>query len=376
MAEISEVPGITGSTLELFKSVGLQTAESLVARTVGEILGELDLANSRNVVPVRRPSAESVRTWKHAAWVVAGKPAAGGGSALPAAKAVPEKILRAAGIDVTSVPIAKVVEEPPAAARDDRKPAESAAPKSEPAQEGAGPLRGQANTERAAKPVKRKTERPKTAVPPNAKTVANEMMAARGTTHQSRPPGGAKSARHGDANADQRPAQTAGQQPVGSSPEKEPELEIDPNTNRFRQVQAVQEAKPQGERRNRGMSHPDAVRVRLAATVTILSLAACVFAVVVVIAALVMTRFYDWQFHWTIALLLLVFPISLFAYLSIGAKVRCRLCGQKLFIPRHCLKHERANSSIFGHTFAVARDAMLFGSYRCMLCGTKTRLRN
>ena len=95
---------------------------------------------------------------------------------------------------------------------------------------------------------------------------------------------------------------------------------------------------------------------------------------IALLAALVMYRFYGWEFPWTIALLPLVFPVSLILYFSIGAKARCRLCGQKLFIPRHCRKHERASKSIFGHTFAVARNAMVFGSYRCMLCGVKTRL--
>jgi len=36
----------------------------------------------------------------------------------------------------------------------------------------------------------------------------------------------------------------------------------------------------------------------------------------------------------------------------------------------------RAGRSILGHTFAVARNAVIFANYRCMLCGTKTRLKD
>ncbi len=159
-------------------------------------------------------------------------------------------------------------------------------------------------------------------------------------------------------------------------PEREYGFELDPVTNRFRSIETVSRFKEPGERRNRGMSHPEAGRVRLAAAVTVLAPAACVVTVIVLIGALVMARFYGEHFDWTLSLLLLVFPAALVLYLTLGAKVRCRLCGQRLLVPRHCLKHERAKRSIFGYTYAVARDALLRANYRCMLCGTKTRLKD
>ena len=61
MAEISEVPGITGSTLELFRLAGLKTIDLLVSLSVEEILRMLDEANTGHEVPVRRPSHDLVR---------------------------------------------------------------------------------------------------------------------------------------------------------------------------------------------------------------------------------------------------------------------------------------------------------------------------
>lgn len=152
--------------------------------------------------------------------------------------------------------------------------------------------------------------------------------------------------------------------------------EEDASRNQFRRLEVVQQAAPPPERRNRGMSHPDANRVRLAAVVTVLAVLGSVLTTLALGAAMVMAWFYDHQFPWTISLLLLVYPVCLFFYLGMGTKVRCRLCGQRLFVPKHCLKHERARRSIFGPTFAVARDAALFSGYRCMLCGTRTRLKD
>ncbi|MFP6856379.1 MAG: hypothetical protein VCA73_03840 [Roseibacillus sp.] len=285
MAEISEVPGITGSTLELFRLAGLKTVDSLVSLSVEEILGMLDEANTGNEAPGRRPSQDLVRAWQNAGRSVMRKRAE---AEAPAAKIVPEENLRAAGIDVSSVPVAKMVEPPP-----------------------------EGNPAPAAK------------------------------------------------EAPAKPAPTAKQ--AKAAPQR-------PSWVKFRQLDAVKNSKVQGERRNRGMSHPGAGHVRLAAAVTIIAPMMSALTAIALFATLVMDRFYGWEFPWTIALLLLVFPVSLILYLSIGVKARCRLCGQKLFVPRRCRKHERASKSIFGHTFAVARNAMVFGSYRCMLCGVKTRL--
>lgn len=319
MAEISEVPGITGSTLELFREADVGSIESLLALSGKEILAKLDEANARYEVAVRRPSEELVIAWQNAGRAVLRKRAE---EQAPAAKMVPEENLRAAGIDVSSVPMAKVVEveSPPPA------------------------------------PVPQK-EPKKKAVPTGPKVVKAAPQAA--------PRSKAKIASPVKASPRAKP----------KAPVEEPKRSAAPNV-KFKPLDDVRNSTPQGQRRNRGMSHPEAGRVRWAAIVTVLTPIIAVLNALALVSALVMARFYGWEFHWTIALLLLVFPFCLMLYLSQGAKVRCRLCGQKLFVPKHCRKHESASRSIFGHTFAVARSAMFFANYRCMLCGTKTRLRD
>ena len=323
MTEISVVPGITGSTLELFREAGLDRVESLISLSAREVLAALDAANARNDVAVRRPSEELVGAWQNAGRAILRTQAEG---QVPAAKIVPEENLRAAGIDVSSVPLAKVVDPPPPS----------------PERRGKG---------KEVAPVESKTARP-----------AARKAAA--PARQESPP--------------QKAAQSAPKpkpKPKPKEPVEQAKRSPAPNVQ-FKQLNVVKDSRNQGERRNRGMSHPEAGRVRWAATVTVVAPLIAGLNALALVSALLMVRFYGWEFPRPLALLLLIFPFCLMMYLSQGAKVRCRLCGQKLFVPKHCRKHDRASRSIFGHTFAVARNAMLFAHYRCMLCGTKTRLRN
>ena len=72
---------------------------------------------------------------------------------------------------------------------------------------------------------------------------------------------------------------------------------------------------------------------------------------------------------------LLAFPLAIFLHLTLGLRPRYRLCGQQLFRPKSCNKHVKAHRSPFGPIFAVALHAVTRGWFRCMLCGTKQRLR-
>ena len=317
MTEISVISGITGSTLELFREARLGRVESLISLSAQEVLVALDAANARCGVAVRRPSEELVGAWQNIGRAILRKHAEG---QAPAAKVVPEENMRAAGIDVSSVPLAKVVDPPPPSPK----------------------TRGKGK-----------------------EVVPVESTTARPTARQSAAP-----------SRQESPLQRAlKSKPKPKEPVEQAKGSPAPNI-RFKQLDFVKNSGNQGQRRNRGMSHPEAGRVRWAAMVTVMAPLIAALNALALASALFMARFYGWEFHWTLALLLLIFPLCLMMYLSQGAKARCRLCGQKLFVPKRCRKHDSASRSIFGHTFAVARNAMLFGHYRCMLCGTKTRLRD
>ncbi len=84
---------------------------------------------------------------------------------------------------------------------------------------------------------------------------------------------------------------------------------------------------------------------------------------------------YSWVPRW-----LLIFPSSLpifgLLYLITGYHARCRICGQKCYVPRNCLKNKKAHHIPFlGYIFSVALHAVLFRWFRCTYCGTPVRLK-
>lgn len=137
-----------------------------------------------------------------------------------------------------------------------------------------------------------------------------------------------------------------------------------------------QRADSQAERRNRGMSHPDAGRVFLGAVVALLVPLLWILVSAALVTILAWGRFSDWEAPLELAFLPIAYPLGLLLYLVFAAGPRCRLCGQRYFVPKSCRKHERASRSLLGTTFAMARAAVFRPNFRCQFCGTKTRLRS
>lgn len=354
MPDISEVPGVTGTTLELFEAAGIWSLETFLALDASKVVAALDRANDLYDEPLRRPSKELVQAWQEAGHALLRKRDRGH----LVAREVPLADLEKAGVDIMGLPSAEPAKLPPARTVStsprlvEKEQGRSAA-------KALGPLLKKPVSEarsKAATPSKRKQSKDSTANPPNEPARPEASTEPRKS--------------HLPVASVNRPASRREQ------PAQDDDDDVEVSSQKFRVLEAVKQEEPQGERRNRGMSHPEAYRVRFAATVTVLGLLASLATGMFLLWAMVRAQFYGDTFHPSIALLLIVFPVALFFYLAVGAKVRCRLCGQRLFVPRHCRKHVSAAKSIFGPTFAVARNAMLFGSYRCMLCGTKTRLKD
>ena len=293
MGDISEVPGITDSVLPLLREAELDTVELLTSLEAEEIMTRLDQAGRRLAVPGQGPSAELVKAWQSTGRDLLRKQAV---VPAPEAKEVSLDSLQGAGIELSSVPVAKVLEESPPGDRAGEVVRKTG-------------LEGRENLRKFS--------------PRDSETVES----------------------------------------------KEPDIV-------FQTLEERRDVSLRGERRNRGMSHPDAALVRWAALVTVAVMLLSIMAVLALVTIGIMVLFLKVQFHWSITLLFLVFPFCLILYLAQGTKARCRLCGQRLFVPKKCGKHVRAGRSILGHTFAVARNAVIFANYRCMLCGTKTRLKD
>lgn len=84
---------------------------------------------------------------------------------------------------------------------------------------------------------------------------------------------------------------------------------------------------------------------------------------------------FQWVPSWFLAFPLGVFVIGAL-YLTISYGCSCRICGQKCFVPRNCLKNKKAHHlPILGYVFAVALHIVLFRWFRCSFCGTPVRLK-
>lgn len=84
---------------------------------------------------------------------------------------------------------------------------------------------------------------------------------------------------------------------------------------------------------------------------------------------------FQWVPSWFLALPLSVFVAGIL-YLTVSYSSSCRICGQKCFVPRNCLKNRKAHHIRFlGHVFAVALHILLFRWFRCTYCGTPVRLK-
>lgn len=471
MADISAIPGITGSTLELFRAAGLGTIESLIERSVPQVFAELDRVNASYDVPVRVPSIQLVEAWQGSGKVLLRKKEE---VEQRAAKVVTEANLRSAGIDVSSMPMAQVVDHdykrpatraigpreslPSTPMRPDfptTRPSESPprvqhtqpqlTPKSvqltpeeqamplqqpEPSEEGesaeALETKAESKVQKAKKlasgrkrakkkrrvrkkpkefgelPEPREIDRPMDRIVERANPQVDEPLDSSIAAAEAPTPAapahlssaGQQTTEDGEVLAEsESPAlQVMGKPPFESdeatrrrkaSPNRPAVVELtkkepvaEPDWQKFKPVESLgppPETDP--ERRNRGMSHPDASRVRKGAFATVFAPVTAALCIAALLVFMTMHSF-KMEVHWSVWVSLLgTIPVCLFVWLAFGTKPRCRLCGQRFFVSRNCHKHVSAHKSVFGYAFAAAWHGM-FGMFRCMYCGTKFRLKD
>ncbi len=87
------------------------------------------------------------------------------------------------------------------------------------------------------------------------------------------------------------------------------------------------------------------------------------------------TPSFAWVPEWFLAFPLGVF-IWGFLYLTVGYAASCRICGQRCFVPKNCLKNRKAHHiRLLGYVLSLALHIVLFGWFRCTFCGTPVRLK-
>lgn len=128
----------------------------------------------------------------------------------------------------------------------------------------------------------------------------------------------------------------------------------------------------------RGVLHDRPLKVWFGGLVTVLLQITMPFALVaapLLILSGEMPAKFEWVPPWVIVfpLLLPIFGL-LYAILSTGAK--CRVCSQRLYVPKKCLKNKKAhNFPYFGHIGALAFHVMTFKWFNCTFCGTSIRIK-
>lgn len=86
-------------------------------------------------------------------------------------------------------------------------------------------------------------------------------------------------------------------------------------------------------------------------------------------------RSFAWVPQWFLAFPLGVFLFG-FLYLTISYAASCRICGQRCFVPKNCLKNRKAHHiRLLGYVLSVALHIVLFRWFRCTFCGTPVRLK-
>ncbi|MGE9269717.1 MAG: hypothetical protein ACQKBU_02855, partial [Verrucomicrobiales bacterium] len=84
---------------------------------------------------------------------------------------------------------------------------------------------------------------------------------------------------------------------------------------------------------------------------------------------------FGWVPHWIIAFPIAVPVAGLFA-LIVSTRVKCRICGQKVLLPRNCRKNVKAHYvKGLGYVLPLAVHTLFFRWFNCTFCGTSVRIK-
>lgn len=135
---------------------------------------------------------------------------------------------------------------------------------------------------------------------------------------------------------------------------------------------------PKSRRYIRGVLHSHPFSLAVGAVVTLL-LGLLLPVAIISAGLLLLSREVPEHFSW-VPQWLLAFPMALpvvgVSYLIWGLNGSCRICGQRQFVPRMCLKNSKAHHFPgLGYIVPVALHMLFFRWFRCTYCGTPVRLK-
>ena len=119
----------------------------------------------------------------------------------------------------------------------------------------------------------------------------------------------------------------------------------------------------------RGVLHPQPVRIRMAAIITIITM--IMLPVSIASGVLLLLQYPVW-----IAWVPAGFLVVTLLYAMFARGMSCRICGQPIYAPKACRKHVKAHHiKFFGYIFPTCFHVLLFSWFRCIYCGTSVRVK-
>lgn len=133
---------------------------------------------------------------------------------------------------------------------------------------------------------------------------------------------------------------------------------------------------PESKRFVRGVLHPDPITVRTSAFFALLVQFALIAAFVGIPWLLIHEHLSGESMFWWVVGISGALLLSALCYLFWGMSARCRVCGQRQFAPKKCLKNKKAHHIKFiGYIFPTALHALFYKWFYCTYCGTAVRLK-
>ena len=348
MTNLSSIPGISQSSLELLEAAGFSDAESLAKAGLDELARELLRANTMLQITDFAPARDSVAGWIAAARALTGMMKdADVQMAMPVNHEITPQVTALLANAPFAIPLpAKVLVEQHLSVSD--------IPPAIFLNRYSGDLEIRVE-ERVVSP---KNPRP-------AGQSGNVRIAETSGTRMEI-----------DASRIKSTDILAGAAPRGITSETAPK---DDRVALIRgpRMETNQGRDPQSRRFIRGVLHSHPLSLGFGAVVTML-LAFLLPAAIISAGLLLLSDQMPLSFLW-VPKWLLVFPLALpvvgVAWLIWGMNGSCRICGQRLFVPRMCLKNSKAHHIRgLGHIIPTAAHLLLFRWFRCIYCGTPVRL--
>lgn len=349
MTDLRNIPGIGKAAFELLKAAGFSDAESLAKAGVDELANELERANSILQISKRPPMRGNIQKWIVSAQDLTGSSNDGPNQAempvnyeclpkvasmlagAPCAIPLPAKLLIDQGLSVGDIPSAILLNR---YSGDLELKVEDRFPKLRPGR----PVVPTSNV-KIAENSRNRREMDVSRIKPIEALALGETR-----------PASANSTAENDRVA------------LIRGPRVETNRGRDPNSRFY----------------IRGVMHSHPISMAVGAVVTLLSAAMLPLAIVSA-ALLLLSREAHNHFGW-VPEWLLVFPLGLpvfgIIYLIWGLHGSCRICGQKVFVPKMCMKNSKAHHFAgLGYIVPVCLHILLFKWFRCPYCGTPVRLK-